>query len=243
MAGSTQDVLSGEYESGLSGERLTVADIGANVGAFAIWALARWPGSRVTAYEPNPGTFEILQRNVAAFDGITAVNAAIYPTTEPSVRFFARYDGDGEAGVLECSEETFESVPEKHRLNVPALHPKDVSGADVVKIDAEGSEAEILRHLDLSSTSLVLLEFQNDSNRQAIKELLEPGFDLILEEEFPWDPLLGAEYRSSLAGDHYGHLFCASKRGCKLRRPAGGRPSVPTWRTIGSEIVRKLRRR
>lgn len=243
MAGSTKAVLSGEYDCGLFGERLTIADIGANVGAFSVWATARWPGSTVTAYEPHPDTFEMLRRNVAALGNVATVNAAVYPTADDSISFYARYAGDGEAGVALCSKGTFGKVPNRQRFNVPALHPKKVPAADVVKIDAEGSEAEIVRHLDLSDTSLVLIEFQHDVNRGTIKQLLQPRFDLLLEEEFSWDPLLGDEYRPSLAGDHYGHLFFTAKRGSKLRPPPAETRAQPSWRSIASEIVQKFRGR
>lgn len=241
MAASTQEVLSGEYDCGLFGTRLTVADIGANVGAFSIWAAARWPGSKVTAYEPHPATFEILQRNVAAFAGISAVNAAVYPTEGGTIDFFARYPGDGEAGVASRSEATFKSLAARHRLQVPAVHPSKIPPSDVVKIDAEGSEAEIVRHLDLSTTSLVLMEFQNDANRTAIKAQLGEAFDLILEDEFRWDPLLGDDYSPKLAGDHFGHLFFAAKAGCKLRYLEDEPRRRPSWRSIASDAVQKLR--
>src|SRR5688500_13610795 len=53
MTGAVAEVLSGEYESGFSGSGLTVLDIGANVGSFAIWAGMRWPQSTVHCYEPH----------------------------------------------------------------------------------------------------------------------------------------------------------------------------------------------
>ncbi|HEX2803103.1 MAG TPA: FkbM family methyltransferase [Sphingomicrobium sp.] len=241
MAIPTQEVLAGEYDCGLCGERLTVADIGANIGAFSIWASARWPGSSITAYEPHPETFAMLQRNLAPFAGISTVNAAIYPSSDERISFFARYPGDGEAGVVGCSRDTFSQIPDKQSFDVPVIHPAKIPSTDVVKIDAEGSEAEILRHMDLSGTSLVLLEFQNDSNRAAIKQLLEPNFDLLLEEEFRWDPLLAYGYNESLAGDHYGHLFFASKTGCKLSYPKSDKRPRASWRFIASEIAHKLR--
>jgi FkbM family methyltransferase len=243
MAGAIEDVLSGEYECGLFGEGLTIADIGANVGSFAIWATARWPGSKVTAFEPNPGTFAMLERNVRAYEGISAVNVAVYPTSESRIAFSARYPGDGEAGVAQSVEATFGRVPRKRQFEVPALHPREVPPSDIVKIDAEGSEAEIVRHLDLSSTSLILLEFQTDENRGSIKSLLSEDFDLILEEAFPWSPLLEGEYNPSLAGNHYGHLFFKAKSGCKLQGPPTPTRSQPSWRSIASAAYRKLARR
>ena len=90
-------------------------------------------------------------------------------------------------------------------------------------------------------TSLVLLEYQNDSNRAQIKALLEPRFELLLEEEFRWDPLLRYGYKPELAGDHYGHLFFAAKEGCKLHYPERDRRPRASWRSIAAEAYHKLR--
>jgi predicted RNA methylase len=62
-AGIVEEVLAGEYESGYDGAGLHVVDIGANVGAFSVWAAHRWPGSTVDAIEANPATFRVLESN------------------------------------------------------------------------------------------------------------------------------------------------------------------------------------
>ena len=79
MLDAVRYVLSGEYESDYDGAGLDILDLGANVGSFALWANLRWPGSTIRCYEPNPGTFAYLKRNVAGSGNITAVNAAVYP--------------------------------------------------------------------------------------------------------------------------------------------------------------------
>src|SRR4051794_17434477 len=100
MVSSLIEVLEGEYESGYFGDGLRVLDIGANAGAFSIWAAHRWPGSKIDAYEPNPGTFSLLQANTRFYSMICCHNLAIYPSAEGKVAFTSRYDGDGEAGVV-----------------------------------------------------------------------------------------------------------------------------------------------
>ena len=65
--GIVEEVLRGEYESGYTGERLTVLDIGANIGAFSLWAAHRWPGCTINAYEPNPATFALLERSTRSY--------------------------------------------------------------------------------------------------------------------------------------------------------------------------------
>jgi methylase of polypeptide subunit release factors len=81
--GIVREVLAGEYESGHVGEQLRVLDIGANVGAFSIWAAHRWPGSTIQAYEPNPSTFALLQTNTRRYPMIRCHNAAVYPSPGP----------------------------------------------------------------------------------------------------------------------------------------------------------------
>src|SRR3954462_11611196 len=50
----------------IPGPDWVVADIGGNVGLFALSAAAR--GARVTSYEPHPGTAACLRRNTARWD-------------------------------------------------------------------------------------------------------------------------------------------------------------------------------
>ena len=64
MHWAIKDVLEGEYEAGYDGVGLDILDVGANVGSFALWATARWPGSVVTSYEPHPGTFALDRKSV-----------------------------------------------------------------------------------------------------------------------------------------------------------------------------------
>jgi FkbM family methyltransferase len=216
MREAVAEVLAGEYESGYFGERLRILDLGANVGSFSLWAHLRWPGSQIQAFEPHPGTFAILQRNLNRYDNITLHNTAIYPSPQTTLPFFTRYDGDGESGLADCMAATF--VAPTASLQVNVLHPSRVPAADVVKLDVEGAEADILAHLPLEETSLVLLEYQNDRNRHLIKQLLETDFRLEYEDEFAWDDLLDEPgYRPELAGNHWGRMFFARRRQCRLR--------------------------
>lgn len=225
MQGAIQDVLSGEYETGYaqqSGEALTVLDIGANVGAFAIWASLRWPHCRVRCYEPHPGTFAMLSGNVADRLEIICCNAAVYPLEPGRAPFWARFDGDGEAGLVVEAKRTFERLEPDEIFEVPIVHPRDLPPCDVVKLDVEGAEAEILRAMNLANVSLVLLEFQNAENRAAIEALLQDDFCLVHQDSFLWDPLLpGSRYRRDLNGNRWGHLFFASRHHNRLWKEPG----------------------
>jgi FkbM family methyltransferase len=220
MIAPVQYVFAGEYESHYSGVNLDILDVGANVGSFSLWATMRWPGSRIRAYEPNPGTFAFFQRNTAGIASIAGHNAALFPGVGKRAAFFSRYDGDGEAGLASYATDTFREAVVVPRFEVDVVDPAGLPSADIVKIDIEGGEADVLAALDLSGTSLVLLEFQNRRQRLMMQATLAANnFDKIVDEEAPWDPILDyRDYNQSLHGDIYGRMFYVKRGQTKLVR-------------------------
>ena len=216
-------VLEGEYESGYVGEGLRVLDIGANAGAFSIWAAHRWPGSTIDAYEPNPGTFPLLQENTRSYPMIRCHNLAVYPSAGDDIAFTSRYPGDGEAGVVEFLADTFnlDNRDERDFFDVPALHPRELPSADIVKIDVEGAEAEIVKHANFSAASLLLMEYQYSRNVEEIKAHLTAEFETIVEHQFHCASFMSKStpYRQSLADadDYCGHLFMLRRGQTRLR--------------------------
>ena len=221
MHWAIKDVLEGEYEAGYDGVGLDILDIGANVGSFTLWATARWPGSIVTSYEPHPGTYELLKRNTDRRRDIVTVNAALFPGGQKTATFLSRFAGDGESGLASYAGDTFVADAMVERYEVAVVDPASLPSADIVKIDIEGGEGEVLDHLDLSRTSLVLLEYQNRRNRLQLEARLAAEFELIDRHEYAWGPLLEQRcYRADLAGDVYGRMFAARKGITRMTRTA-----------------------
>ncbi len=224
MHWAIKDVLEGEYEAGFDGVGLDILDVGANVGSFALWATARWPGSKVTSYEPHPGTFEFLTRNTFARRDIVTVNAALFPGGQATATFLSRFAGDGESGLASYAGDTFVAGAMAESYEVAVVDPASLPSADIVKIDIEGGEGDVLDHLDLSRTSLVLLEYQNRKNRLQIEARLKPEFEIIDTIEHQWEPLLiQPGYRPDLKGDAYGRIFAARRQMTRMTRAAGAR--------------------
>ncbi len=212
MHWAIKDVLEGEYEAGYDGVGLDILDVGANVGSFALWATARWPGSVVTSYEPHPGTFAFLKRNTERRRDIITVNAALFPGGHATATFMSRFAGDGESGLAAYAADTFADGAQPESYDVAVVDPASLPSPDIVKIDIEGGEGDVLDHIDLSKTSLVLLEYQNRKNKLQLAARLSADFDLVDTLEYAWDPLLGqACYRADLAGDVYGRMFAARR--------------------------------
>ncbi|MCX7324311.1 MAG: FkbM family methyltransferase [Hyphomicrobiales bacterium] len=221
MHWAIKDVLEGEYEAGYDGVGLDILDVGANVGSFALWATARWPGSVVTSYEPHPGTFAFLKQNTAQRRDIIAVNAALFPGGQMTATFMSRFAGDGESGLAAYMGDTFVAGAQPDSYEVSVVDPASLPSPDIVKIDIEGGEGDVLDHIDLSRTSLVLLEYQNRKNKAQLEARLRADFELIDTVEHAWDPLLEQGcYRPDLAGDVYGRMFAVRKGVTRMVRRA-----------------------
>ena len=110
---------------------LQILDLGANIGLFAIAMLGRYPGSTVTAFEPDPQNAEVLQRVIAASpESWTLVQAAAA----------AR---DGTVGFTSGGFGISHTAPEGEQVQAVDVFPH-LASADLAKIDIEGSEWELL---------------------------------------------------------------------------------------------------
>jgi FkbM family methyltransferase len=126
-----------------------VLDLGANIGLFALHALARWPGARVTSFEPDPGNLAVLRRNAEAnADAAWEVVPAAATTANGTVAFMTGHFAVSRAG--------------EHGVRVPAhdVLPA-LSACDLLKIDIEGGEWPILADPRFRDTTaaVVVMEF------------------------------------------------------------------------------------
>lgn len=141
-----------------------VLDIGANVGAFAVWAAARWPGCEIHCYEPHPENAKLLRQNARAIPNCTTYELAV--TDTPGVATL--WDGAnncGEASLHRGYEQTDQSRP------VDTVRPGALPDCDVLKVDTEGCEVEILKGRPTSSRA-IMLEWHHPGDRWEIGGLL-----------------------------------------------------------------------
>src|SRR5260370_24125137 len=64
------------------------------------------------------------------------------------------------------------------KMAVQCLAAADLPVADLVKIGTEGSEGEILRGLNLSTTSIIMLDPPSTTDAKIIKNMITCGFPL-----------------------------------------------------------------
>jgi FkbM family methyltransferase len=143
-----------------------VVDIGANLGLHTI-ILARC-GFEVTAFEPDPVHFELLQKNMA-LNGVAGVdlrNAAV--SVDSGEATFVRVLGNTTGSHLLGSKDSY---GEREYCVVKTEPAKPLfTRADFLKIDAEGHEKQILLSTngeDWESTETIV-EIGNEGNAWAI---------------------------------------------------------------------------
>jgi FkbM family methyltransferase len=121
---------------------MTVVDVGAHVGYFALLA-ARLvgPDGRVVAIEPDPANFQLLEANVAraGVGNVETVNAAAWHSSgEVELALSETNSGDHRVGL----------GGDRRKLRVPAVAVDDVLGPDApvdfVLLDTQGAEAAVV---------------------------------------------------------------------------------------------------
>lgn len=122
-----------------------ILDLGANVGYASVCFAARWPAAHILALEPSAQNFALLQRNIAGWPNITALQGAVW-SHAGSVRIANPQD---DANAFRMGERADGSAGEGE--DVPAFTVAQLMAQlgseriDLLKMDVEGAEAEILR--------------------------------------------------------------------------------------------------
>jgi FkbM family methyltransferase len=153
----------------------TVFDVGANIGVFTV--LQATQGARVYSFEPNPDSYSRLSRNVAANKLSDCVR--LFPTAlgdERGVGSLHVIGGGTTGGVVTPVEADASAsgvaVPIATLDEVVSTLPE--SSIDLLKIDAEGSEAAILRggERTLDHVQRIMVEYHSRDLLRQVREIL-----------------------------------------------------------------------
>jgi FkbM family methyltransferase len=136
--------------------RVNIIDVGAYIGLSVLYFKSRYPNAHITAFEPNPNIFPLLQENIE-YNNIRDVklhNIAIgkgdekrklYIETSGFMAFStASFRKDAWNGKQKSRPIIVQTKPLSKYIN------KINNKVDILKIDVEGAEYEILKELDSS---------------------------------------------------------------------------------------------
>jgi FkbM family methyltransferase len=123
-----------------------ILDLGANIGMSVLFFKHLAPASRIVAFEPDPASFAVLERNVGAnrVADVTLVPAAV-GASAGTIDLYA--DRDGRHSLLASTLPHRAPAATARRVPAVALSAYVGEEVDLLKIDIEGAEEGVLREL------------------------------------------------------------------------------------------------
>lgn len=158
----------------------TIVDVGANVGAAAIWFHHRYPESRIVSYEPSPHLFDLLRENTSVIDNVEARNVGLFDRDTTAQLHLGQHH-DAQSSLVAHAETAGQSETITLRRASEELASLDVDRISILKLDTEGCEVPILNGLTdwLDRIDAIYLEYHSEADRREVDRLLSDHFYLI----------------------------------------------------------------
>jgi FkbM family methyltransferase len=165
----------GEYGFDCDRPDPVILDCGSHIGLSVAWFKRRYPASRITAFEPDPGNFRLLQTNVAInrWSGVTLLNLAVSSRKGTAPLF-------GEVGVAApmasahslCRDWGSQRSDQSIMVNTIPLADYITGPIDYLKLDIEGMETEVVPSIEpqLHLVGALGLEFHGTGPRASADE-------------------------------------------------------------------------
>ena len=153
---------------------LTIVDIGANVGLFALYMKSLRQDCDIHCFEPVPQTVELLKRNTA-HDPRIHVHPYALSDHEKIAALYLHPANSGENSLKSGITTAVSAVQVRVENASTTMSQIGISYIDVLKIDTEGSEVEILESLRslLPYVGILMIEFHSEKDRRDIDALLK----------------------------------------------------------------------
>jgi len=134
-----------EYRFTPASSRPRIFDCGSNIGLSILYFKKEFPDCTITAFEPDPRTFELLRRNVESnrLTGVALRNQAVCGARGP-VEF---YNDPAHPGSVVMSLRAECGLPSREKVEGVLLSDCIESEVDLLKLDIEGAELDVVEEL------------------------------------------------------------------------------------------------
>ncbi len=152
-----------------------IVDIGANIGAATFYFRMHFPDAAIFAFEPSSEAFALLCENTSPFDGITAVNCALFDADRTLVLHGGLEDSvTSSVAQHGLSGGTSEEIPARDAEM--KFREVGIGRIDILKLDTEGCERPILTSIAgrVPGIKVVYVEFHSAEDRLWIDGFLSP---------------------------------------------------------------------
>jgi FkbM family methyltransferase len=175
-----------EYRLPVQIEPKIIFDVGANIGASAVYFAARYPNAKVYCFEPLPDNVGLLRKNVAVFGRRVTVVPSGLGRDEGCFEYRQSDDpsnfGGGTFHDVGCADTACIRLPVTTLTRFCRDHR--IGRIDVMKIDTEGAEWSVLAGMPvnmLAQTRVVLGELHGVDDWEVFRALT-PTHDLWYEK-------------------------------------------------------------
>ena len=161
-----------------------ILDCGSNYGTSIVYFKQLYPDAKIIGVEADPDIFDILNRNIHQhnFNDVTLINKALSNQIGP-IEFFSNGADGGRAYDMSESIGT-------HKVETLSLDDIVDGEIDFLKIDIEGSEADVICHSNkLKKVNEIFIEYHSFvDGDQRLGDLLscltENGFRYYIQTQF-----------------------------------------------------------
>jgi FkbM family methyltransferase len=153
------------HQQGLSPR--TIIDVGANVGQFAVACATIFPAARIYAFEPNPASACLLEKNVSKFTNVTVFTHALGEEQgEATFHINSHSHSSSLLPLGEHHKQAFPQAKEISDIQVPVRRLDDLedglmlAAPVLLKLDVQGFEPQVLAGATkvMARTDYVLVE-------------------------------------------------------------------------------------
>lgn len=170
----------GEYD--IPAQCKTIIDLGANIGAFTLWASRYFPHCKIVAVEPFPSTFDRLTRTIGENElggRVKALNIAV-SAVDGIVKFDATIGKRSYCRSVVDNPNQTESIDVECLSLASLLDQNGLTQVDCLKMDVEGGEYAIVEGASsdtLRRFKVITMEYHDSTKApQLWKKLEASGF-------------------------------------------------------------------
>ena len=186
-------IVNDEYAFYSSNAYPVIIDCGANIGMSVLYFKRCYPQSTIIAFEPNPTTYSLLDKNISSFKltNVTLHNLALANSVGKIPFHF-----NDDKGTLTGSIQSNRGGSRVVEVSCEKLSSfiNEYSQIDLIKMDVEGAELKIVEDLmqsgAISKVKELIVEYhhnipgENNSLSHFLKMFEQAGFDYSIRTGF-----------------------------------------------------------
>lgn len=172
------------YDFPIQSSTPKILDVGAHVGLATLFFKREFPDSQITAFEPNPKLFSILEENIFVnkIEGVTLLNIGVDSTPgEKDFHTDPTEDAWLSTGGLKHGGWNANTLTSPIKIVTAPLSKYIETEFDILKLDIEGNELNVLNEVSskLSLIKNIAVEYHPGTNFTKLERLLKTsGFKL-----------------------------------------------------------------